>query len=120
SPPQKINRHTAQHDDKARPGSCSLIDEEHGENDAGAKDIEQGHERITESLVGAFCIGPFSSQHEDPENRKNVEDERGGDDVVEQIAIQVSVTGNCSGGVPLDRARQSEKAGPDSLHNQTP
>src|SRR5205814_5154978 len=58
--------------------------------------------------------------HEDPENRKNVEDERGGDDVVEQIAIQVSVTGNCSGGVPLDRARQNEQAGPDSLHNETP
>src|SRR5207244_7235492 len=45
---------------------------------------------------------------------------RGRNDVVEQVAVKIAVTGNVAGSVGLDRARQNERAGPNALDYQTP
>src|SRR5205823_2444350 len=120
SSPQKINRHAGQHDDETGPRRRGLINDQHEENYGRADDVERGHDRVTECFIRPLGVRAFPAEHENAENGQNVKDERGRNDVVEQVAVKVAVTGNVAGGVGLDRARQNERAGPNALDYQTP
>src|SRR6202011_3451640 len=67
-----------------------------------------------------FGVGAFPAEQENAENGQNVKDERGRNDVVEQVAVKIAVTGDVAGSVCLDGARKNKDARPDSLNNETP
>ena len=83
-----------------------MINKEHGKNDRRAYDIEDRHDRITKGFVGALRVRSFSAQDEYARDRQDIEDERGRDNVVEQVAVKITVPGDVAGGIYLDCARQ--------------
>ncbi len=54
------------------------------------------------------------------DDRQNVEDKRGRNDVVEKVAVKISVTGDIADGICLHSARQNEDAGPNALNDEAP
>ena len=82
-----------------------MINEEHGKNDGRADNVENRDDRVTKSFVRTFRVRSFSAQDEDAGNCQDVKDERSRDDVVEQVAIKIPVTGYVTGGVGFYGAR---------------
>ena len=82
-----------------------MINKEHGKNDRRAYDIEDRHDWVTKCFVGAVRVRLFSAQDEDASDRQDIEDERGRDNIVKQVAVKVTVTGDVAGGICLDGAR---------------
>src|SRR5205814_10329351 len=102
--PQKINWDAGQHDDESGPCRGRLVNEKNSEDRARADDVESGHDRITECFIRTLSFGSFPAQHEDADDCQNVEDERGRNDVCEQIIVE-----RTKASIFIDRARQDEQ-----------
>lgn len=83
-----------------------MINKEHGKNDRGAYNVEDRYDRVTKGFVGALRVRLLSAQDKDARDRQDIEDKRGRDNVVEQVAVKVTVPSYVTRGIRLDRARQ--------------
>src|SRR6266567_644530 len=91
---REVNRDTDQDDYNARNGRRSTIDEQDRQDPYRADQVKQGNERIAKCAVRAFDIRLQPSQAKYAGNGENVKDERRRDNVVEQVAVKVSI-GSC-------------------------
>src|SRR2546430_2413740 len=71
-----------------------------------------------------LCTGArrpgVSSAAKETEDRQNVEDECGGNDIVEKVAVKISVTDHVAGRVGFHCPRKDQDSGPDPLNDQAP
>src|SRR5271155_417894 len=112
---QKINGKPASDQNQPRPGSRSPIAQQDDKNYASPNNIKRRHHRITERFVGTFRRWPRASQTENPNNRQNVKNQHGGDDVVQQVAVKVAIFA----AERIVSARQNQKRSPQALHQQS-
>src|SRR5277367_3822413 len=112
---QKINGKPASDQNQPRPGSRSPIAQQDDKNYASPNNIKRRHHRITKRLVRPLRRWPRASQTENPNNRQNVKNQHGGDDVVEQVAVKVAIFA----AERIVSARQNQKRSPQALHQQS-
>src|SRR5258705_139756 len=89
-----------QHQDEAghRLGARRRRQQEQHHHAAAQQDVQQRQERVADGPVGPVQIGPLRAQDEQPGGREDVEQQRGEDDVVEELVVG---------------ARQAEERRPD-------
>jgi hypothetical protein len=104
-PNSEIDRQSAGDDQQPRPGSRWPIKEEDDKNDGCARDVQCWKPGITPGAVWTIRIRPGAAETKESRDSEDVEDQRRGDDVVEQIAVEVAV----DSGHAIVRARQYEK-----------
>src|SRR5712691_5421617 len=115
--PKDVDRHAHHHDHQAWPGCLCLVKQQDKHNRHGSNDVEQRDKRIAKRFVRSLRAGPFSAQYENACNRQHVEDQHGKDNIVEQVAIKISVR-HCSGRVHPPRAQQNQDDDPNPLIKQ--
>src|SRR5277367_6031655 len=111
---QCINRKPASDQNQPRPSSRSPIAQQDDKNYASPNNVKRRHHRITKRLVRPLRQRPRASQTENPNDRQNVKNQHGGDDVVEQVAVKVPILS----AERIIGARQNQKRGPCSLDNE--
>src|SRR3984957_9011399 len=111
---QKINWQAAGEQRQPRQSRRSAIAKQDNENHAGANDVKRRHNGITKRLVRPLRQRLRSAQTKNSDDRQNVKNQNGGDDVVQQIAIKIAVFSADR----IVRARQNQKRGPHALHQQ--
>ncbi len=113
---QRIDRDSAEDDEKAGPGGGCSEGEENDEDEGGAEDVDGGEPGISPAAIGSRGVGAGAAEAEEACDGEDVEDERGGDDVVEEVAVEVAV--GVGGGVV--GAGQDEEKGPEALEGERP
>src|SRR5271168_2921593 len=111
---QCINWQPASDQNQPRPSSRSSIAQQDDKNYASPNNVKRRHHGITKSFVGTFRRRPRASQTENPNDRQNVKNQHGGDDVVQQVAVKVAIFA----AERIVGARQHQKRGPYSLDNE--
>ena len=104
-PYSEIDGQSAGDDQQPRPRSRWPIEEEHHKNDGRSGDVERRQPGITPGAVWTIRIRPRAAQTKESRDGEDVEDESRGDDVVEQIAVEVAI----NTGHAIVRARQYQK-----------
>src|SRR5271170_91274 len=111
---QKINRQPASDQNQPGPSSRSPITQQDDKNHASPNNIKRRHHRITKRLVRPLRQRPRASQTENPNNRQNVKNQHGGNDVIQQVAVKIAIFA----AERIVGARQHQKRGPYSLDNE--
>ena len=83
--PGEVYGHPQQHDDKPGPCRRRSIDEQHEQDATRARDVKRRQDRVTERTIRPLDVRPGVPQPEEPGDREDIEDQRGGDDVIEQV-----------------------------------
>src|SRR5580658_6579275 len=115
SPPKsEIDRNSDENDYQPWESGRRTIHEENRENHSGAQKIERRHYGITPIAVGTLGVGAQAAQPEHSRDGEDVEQQSGGNHVVQQIAEEIAE--RTSGGIV--GADQYQEAGPEALHHQ--
>jgi len=94
-----------------RPGHvCAHLD--HGDAD----DVQNERHCTVECRVWSIRVGHFLRKR----NRQKYKDRSRRDNMLEQVSVEVTVTGDLAGGIIFYCARQHQRRGLDSLNRQSP
>src|SRR5271156_3140915 len=108
---QNINRQPAGDQHQPRQRRRSPVAKQDHEYYARAHDVQRRHNRITERLVRTLRQRLHSAQAKNANDGEDVKNQNGGDDIVQQIAVKVSI----SSGERIVSPGQNQKRGPHPL-----
>src|SRR5271156_6027104 len=111
---QCINWKPAGDQNQPRPSSRSPITQQDDKNYASSNNVKRRHHGITERFVGTLGEWLQAAQTKDADDRQDVKNQHGGDDVVQQVAVKVAIFA----AERIVGARQNQKRGPRSLDNE--
>src|SRR5260370_34632433 len=101
--PDQIDRYPNQNYLQALSRGLRLVEQENKHDTDRRKYVDRRDKRVTEGAIRPPGIPPVSSQHKNPYYRQHVEKQRGKHNVIEQVAVEVSV-GHYSGRIHVPSA----------------
>ncbi len=75
------------HNEQAGPGGGGAVGEEAVEHSRTTDDVDQRHNREAPGFVGTVGVRARDAQAQDSGDGQDVEDQGGGDDVIEEVAV---------------------------------
>ena len=103
-----VDHRADHHDHQAGPRGGRPVGEQHVQHHRRADDVQRRHERVSRHLVGPRQVRPLAPQLKHAGDGQDVEEQRRGDHVVEQIAVEIAVL--LRGGVVGARQHQHRRS----------